>query len=385
MTPSQQSKICDNNISRDQGTNTSPQLVLDSEAADHTRKVSEALMRMELEESAPSSPREENISDRSGQATPPLHWDCVESASPRQVAVAPNGDCEGHKRDVLDLVDEAFGGFSDEDKRRKQRVEEIVRTSDHSQGGVGSPKDNLVAALDMKPRRSVCYKEGGKESSVWFGEEHDESAPSVSVSLPSLHASLPTTMSPRQACRPSRSILRKADSEPFNMSILRKFDSESLPSPKNIQEIHRRNELRRQVTFHSVTIREYPMTVGDHPNCSYGPPVSLGWDYDEYESIDMNYFETHRPHRRNLRQMMLNYYHRKNMLLHWGGYSQEELDMATVNAKRVKKQRNFTSTFMPAFLVQEATSGAVRKVRKVVLKKARKKESQSSPRKQDKR
>eukprot|EP00566_Odontella_aurita_P011826 CAMPEP_0113525442 /NCGR_PEP_ID=MMETSP0015_2-20120614/164_1 /TAXON_ID=2838 /ORGANISM="Odontella" /LENGTH=383 /DNA_ID=CAMNT_0000423609 /DNA_START=204 /DNA_END=1354 /DNA_ORIENTATION=- /assembly_acc=CAM_ASM_000160 len=301
MTPSQQSKICDNNISRDQGTNTSPQLVLDSEAADHTRKVSEALMRMELEESAPSSPREENISDRSGQATPPLHWDCVESASPRQVAVAPNGDCEGHKRDVLDLVDEAFGGFSDEDKRRKQRVEEIVRTSDHSQGGVGSPKDNLVAALDMKPRRSVCYKEGGKESSVWFGEEHDESAPSVSVSLPSLHASLPTTMSPRQACRPSRSILRKADSEPFNMSILRKFDSESLPSPKNIQEIHRRNELRRQVTFHSVTIREYPMTVGDHPNCSYGPPVSLGWDYDEYESIDMNYFETHRPHRRNLK------------------------------------------------------------------------------------
>jgi hypothetical protein len=48
-----------------------------------------------------------------------------------------------------------------------------------------------------------------------------------------------------------------------------------------------------RVEFDSVEIREYERIIGDHPWCSYGPPISIGWRHrflakyslDEYETM----------------------------------------------------------------------------------------------------
>lgn len=314
-------------------------------------KLSDIIEKMSREESALPSPdddvfMDENITDHDIQMNLPLHQIDGKSVSSRQFAVASDEEEAVHDDEPLDLA---------ADEMRKQRVEEIIRNTDHSRGVSGSG-DGLVTSLGMKPRRSVCYKEDGQESSISYGEE--DSSPVVSHSC---------SWSPRSQSskyHPSRSILKKANSAPI------------IEDPGVVRK---RKKLRRQVTFHSVTIREYPMTIGDHPNCSFGPPVTLDWDYDEYESIDLNKFESHRPRRRNLREMMLNYYRRKNMLLHWGGHSEEELEAATKRASRVKKQRSVTSIFMPVFIVQEAIGGAMRKLKKIMKKKTRRK-SEGTPR-----
>jgi hypothetical protein len=62
------------------------------------------------------------------------------------------------------------------------------------------------------------------------------------------------------------------------------------------------------VVFHEVLIRNYSQTIGDNPSVSYGPPISLDWDYEEVEPISLEEYEKSRGPRRNTRQMMLNYY-----------------------------------------------------------------------------
>jgi hypothetical protein len=73
---------------------------------------------------------------------------------------------------------------------------------------------------------------------------------------------------------------------------------------------------KKSFVFHSeVKLRFYEQTLGgDHPNTSYGPPISLDWKYEEAEPIDFDeYEEEGRGQRRSMKQMMLNHYIRKNI------------------------------------------------------------------------
>lgn len=62
------------------------------------------------------------------------------------------------------------------------------------------------------------------------------------------------------------------------------------------------------VGFSSVIIREYDQTIGDNPSVSYGPPISLDWEYTQLECVTLEHYEAHRPPRRTMRQMCMNYY-----------------------------------------------------------------------------
>jgi hypothetical protein len=93
--------------------------------------------------------------------------------------------------------------------------------------------------------------------------------------------------------------------------------------PPNLEEIRRnsavttttttdRPRLSRQhhhsVAFSSVVIREYDQTIGDNPSVSYGPPISLDWEYTQLQTVTLEHYEAHRPPRRSMRQMCMNYY-----------------------------------------------------------------------------
>jgi hypothetical protein len=77
---------------------------------------------------------------------------------------------------------------------------------------------------------------------------------------------------------------------------------------------------KREVSFHTVVIREYGMTLGDNPSCSYGPPVCLDWDYEETKKVKLDEYEQTRSKRRTMRQMVLSYYKRFEILQN-AGYS----------------------------------------------------------------
>jgi len=49
-----------------------------------------------------------------------------------------------------------------------------------------------------------------------------------------------------------------------------------------------KNKLSKQVSFHNLQIREYNIELGDNPSCSYGPPISMGWNYNDKNDIHLD-------------------------------------------------------------------------------------------------
>jgi len=64
--------------------------------------------------------------------------------------------------------------------------------------------------------------------------------------------------------------------------------------------------LGRPVTFSVVSVRLYPVVLGDHPCCSSGFPLSLGWDHDPARTYvrDLEWYEAERSWRRRHRDKL---------------------------------------------------------------------------------
>lgn len=45
--------------------------------------------------------------------------------------------------------------------------------------------------------------------------------------------------------------------------------------------------IKKRVSFSNVEVREYGCTVGDHPMCSDGLPISLDWSHEHTKIIDI--------------------------------------------------------------------------------------------------
>lgn len=118
------------------------------------------------------------------------------------------------------------------------------------------------------------------------------------------------------------------------------------------------------VSFASVQIREYDQTIGDNPSVSYGPPISLDWDYTQLESVTLEHYEAHRGPRRTLRQMCMNYYTRRNVLTFKWGYPEEQVKMASKQADKCKRERAVTKYFLPYAKVEDFVSSAGRKAKR---------------------
>ncbi|KAG7354708.1 hypothetical protein IV203_004064 [Nitzschia inconspicua] len=126
---------------------------------------------------------------------------------------------------------------------------------------------------------------------------------------------------------------------------------------------------RNSVSFDTIRVRLYSQTVGDNPAVSYGPPISLDWDYVEQEEVTVDDYESQRPKRRTLRQMALSYYHRKNLLLLQYGVSEGDLKKAKKQAERIKMKRSITKTFLPVMTVESALESASRRAMHLVRHK----------------
>mmetsp|Transcript_30420 Transcript_30420/g.46674 ORF Transcript_30420/g.46674 Transcript_30420/m.46674 type:complete len:252 (-) Transcript_30420:295-1050(-) len=122
---------------------------------------------------------------------------------------------------------------------------------------------------------------------------------------------------------------------------------------------------RRRVSFSSVDIREHTLTLGDHPDCSYGPPTSLDWDFEQIPTVDLDQYEESREPRRTLRQMVLNY-HIRMRILQAAGHSTAELKHASKQTGKAKANRSSTRAFLQFSKVEEALQSAKRKVKRAV-------------------
>jgi len=75
-------------------------------------------------------------------------------------------------------------------------------------------------------------------------------------------------------------------------------------------------------------VRYYDQTLGDNPSTSYGPPLSLDWNYRVGESQLVDDYETKRGERRTATEMMMSSMHRRTILTEDCGTSHRELKAA---------------------------------------------------------
>ena len=99
--------------------------------------------------------------------------------------------------------------------------------------------------------------------------------------------------------------------------------------------------------FGTVTIREYPMVVGDNPSVTKGVPVTIAWEHLSEVSIDCIKYETVRiknsekGRKRNMQEMRMTAMYRFNVLKELG-FSVQERNAATKDATIIRKQRHKT-------------------------------------------
>lgn len=99
----------------------------------------------------------------------------------------------------------------------------------------------------------------------------------------------------------------------------------------------------RTVSFSSLDIKEFGITLGNHPNSCSGPPIRLDWEAKKGErTMSLDEYEQTRNPRRKRRQMRYSYRHRKGVLEGEKGFSEEEVNEAWTEALKIQQQRQET-------------------------------------------
>ena len=130
------------------------------------------------------------------------------------------------------------------------------------------------------------------------------------------------------------------------------------------------------VSFSSLEMRSYNVTVGDAPT-SAGPPVSLDWEYDPNSTCyDVDYYESYRSleaPRRSKAELLMPAYHRRDLLNKEWGYSRGQVDRAALEAKKVAEERKKTRQNLKLQPMEEAIETTKNKLRKLKVTLQRKK------------
>merc|ERR1712032_139887 len=82
---------------------------------------------------------------------------------------------------------------------------------------------------------------------------------------------------------------------------------------------------RGSVSFKDVSVREFNRIVGDHPDCKFGPPLAIGWEYAENKKIDIDEYEATKPSLQRAGSLKLMSVQRRNILHGEFGIPLEEL------------------------------------------------------------
>ena len=118
----------------------------------------------------------------------------------------------------------------------------------------------------------------------------------------------------------------------------------------------------RTVSFDSLKIREYSLTLGDHPSASSGPPMTLDWSpVGKEKVISLEKYERARQPRRSRKALKMSY-QKREAVLEQQGFTMDELKVAWEESLKIRKQRHET-IIQGAFStwVEEACQSAARK------------------------
>jgi hypothetical protein len=97
-----------------------------------------------------------------------------------------------------------------------------------------------------------------------------------------------------------------------------------------------RSPTRKRVSFADVEVRQYSITIGDHPCCVMGCPLSLDWGYSICRPLSLEAYEAQRPARRSRLELLTTCEERRRILADDGGYSEGEIRKANRKLHRAR-------------------------------------------------
>ena len=183
------------------------------------------------------------------------------------------------------------------------------------------------------------------------------------------------TMVPKRSCLklvPSEPVVaekisRRSESMP-DLCAISFRSQQSEDSCASLSSSSESESKKVAVEFGSIEIRRHRLVLGDHPDCSYGPPVQLDWECDEASLQHVDDYELTRLPRRHKSNLAINYYQRKQLLMHDLGMSEQEIKNATKKVNRDKLRRSITRALLPLQTVEDAFESSKRKVKRAIKK-----------------
>lgn len=139
--------------------------------------------------------------------------------------------------------------------------------------------------------------------------------------------------------QPRRSILRRSSMRSSTPSCPKSKDLTSSMKSNADGDTVSTSDLT--LSFSTLEIREYYITLGDNPGGTHGPPISLSNDYCEDRTflISIDKYEETRPPRRAKNELYMSGSIRVFTLLKELGYSIKEIQEATKTAQKIRKKR----------------------------------------------
>jgi len=118
-----------------------------------------------------------------------------------------------------------------------------------------------------------------------------------------------------------------------------------------------------RVRFSTLEIREYPMILGDHPEVSVGPPVTMDWEYQDSTFFSVEAFEAMKQDRDPKISA-----EKRNTISQKAGFTFLDIYEATEDAIRTKKNR-LSSAKRGRHLLEEQSEKLRRKMQRWILRR----------------
>jgi len=119
------------------------------------------------------------------------------------------------------------------------------------------------------------------------------------------------------------------------------------------------------VRFSTINIRHYPIVLGDHPECSCGLPLSLGWIYKAGKEITIDTYENHRPPRRCTSELIMPFHLRKKIIAANCCYNEDEIRGIKCEIRKIKDERKRTIARLRFSKIEELLESSRRKIKRI--------------------
>jgi hypothetical protein len=128
--------------------------------------------------------------------------------------------------------------------------------------------------------------------------------------------------------------------------------SESSASGKVVNGSKDHPVIHQKLSFGTISIREYPICLGDNPGGTGGAPLTIEWNHQSEASLDFELYEGSRPQRRTQAELSMPASVRFD-ILRAAGFSRQEIQQAVKQANIVRSRRRRTVEMMHMAPVQE--------------------------------